>query len=314
MLKSEFYDRHELSVPGADDEVIEAAPAPAPGTPASAGSNPPKPGDEPQAAAAKATSSPPLDPRPSTLDPELAAASTSWGASRAALGRPSTLDPELAAALQTHVRPVLERLLLSRIKEGLVNGLSQPRPAVASASGTSEGARKGWETRRGMAGAEQAADRREREQSEGELEDLKARDPGAEAAEKAADEREGGQARTEADEARGLANVKKAIAGKQDVMEAMKHKDLGDIDFRWGREGDASHDYAGGHGFAKIVAKHGEGAALAVPKVIANGELAKGRTRAFIEHEGHRVVLSNNWLGQPTNHWVVSAYEKGENR
>jgi phage-Barnase-EndoU-ColicinE5/D-RelE like nuclease1 len=115
-------------------------------------------------------------------------------------------------------------------------------------------------------------------------------------------------------EAQGVAAVEKIIKTKADVMAAMPHPKLGNIDFRYGVPGDSANEFKGGHGFAKIVAKHGEDAARKIPTVIARGQLTAGTTRAVIEHEGQRVVLSNNWHGQPSNHWVLSGYEKEKGR
>jgi phage gp29-like protein len=130
LVKSEFYDRHELSVPGPDDELIEGQ---------AAGLSAPDPnlkGAEPapqETAAAKAADASPDD----------------------------KAKAQIAEAVQTHVRPILERLLLARIKQGLIDGLAEKPAAVAQAAGTSEGARKGWDTRRGMGGAEKSAEQRE---------------------------------------------------------------------------------------------------------------------------------------------------------
>ncbi|MCX6907491.1 MAG: DUF935 family protein [Verrucomicrobia bacterium] len=112
------------------------------------------------------------------------------------------------------------------------------------------------------------------------------------------------------EEKRGLSNVDKAHQTKGDVMDAMSHRDLGSIDFRWGETGDAAKNFEGGHGFAKIIAKHGLESARRVPITISRGAVAVGKNRAFIEHEGHRVVLDKTWNGQPSNHWVLSGYEK----
>jgi len=100
---------------------------------------------------------------------------------------------------------------------------------------------------------------------------------------------------------RGEAAMEKAIKSKTDVFNAMRQKELGDIDFRWGNEKG---------GIAHVVADHGETTARKIPEILAHGEVSKGPTRAFVEYQGHRLVLANNYFGTPSNHWVISSYDK----
>lgn len=110
----------------------------------------------------------------------------------------------------------------------------------------------------------------------------------------------------------GALAVEAALQSQADVMGAMSRPETGPIDFRWGKEGDPAKDYAGGSGFAKIVAKHGVEQARRTPEIIADGEITfDGPARMVIKHQGHTVVLAKDFMGQPSNHWVVSSHDTG---
>lgn len=121
---------------------------------------------------------------------------------------------------------------------------------------------------------------------------------------------EDGRFATTAAIAAGNAAVEKALATKADVLGAMSRPETGLIDFRWGKEGDSAKDFAGGHGFAKIVAKHGAEQARLTPSIIAEGSITfDGPGRMVIKHQGHAVVLAKDFFGTPSNHWVVSSHD-----
>lgn len=47
--------------------------------------------------------------------------------------------------------------------------------------------------------------------------------------------------------------------------------------------------------------------------ILAKGKVEIGATRAFVNYQGHRVVLSKNLFGNPTqNHWVLTGYRDKE--
>jgi hypothetical protein len=104
-------------------------------------------------------------------------------------------------------------------------------------------------------------------------------------------------------QASGEAAMKKVLAEKQDVFTAMHRPELGDVDFRYGDEK---------AGIAHVVADHGEATAQKIPEVLAKGEVLKGTAKAQVEYGGHKVVLANNVKGTPSNHWVITAFEKGK--
>ncbi|MDF3058024.1 MAG: hypothetical protein K0R17_2239 [Rariglobus sp.] len=108
----------------------------------------------------------------------------------------------------------------------------------------------------------------------------------------------------------GALAVEALLSTKGDVMGAMSRPETGPIDFRWGKEGDAAKDFAGGHGFAKIVAKHGAEQARLTPEIIADGEITfNGPARMVIKHKGHTVVLVKDFFGEKSNHWVLSSHD-----
>jgi hypothetical protein len=102
-------------------------------------------------------------------------------------------------------------------------------------------------------------------------------------------------------EAKGVRAVKTALQQKRDAVSAMSHPKVGAIDFPYrGR---------GGKGLARIVADHGEEAALHAPHVIAHGEHLppSGNTRV-ITKDGWRVVLTKS-AGRDKRHWTLTAYQ-----
>jgi|GEM_PF-957847 len=103
---------------------------------------------------------------------------------------------------------------------------------------------------------------------------------------------------------RGMAGMKKAVATKQDVMSAMHIPGLGPVDFRWS---------VGPRGMRRIYEDHK--ISRRIPLILMRGKLTKGKTRAFVDYKGHRVVLASNLFGQPSNHWVLTGYrDKGKEK
>lgn len=104
-------------------------------------------------------------------------------------------------------------------------------------------------------------------------------------------------------QAKGEAAMDKVLEGKKDVLSAMHRPELGDIDFRYGNEK---------AGIAHVIANHGEATARKIPEILAHGEILKGKAKANVEYQGYRVTLANNVNGTPSNHWVITAFEKGK--
>ena len=54
----------------------------------------------------------------------------------------------------------------------------------------------------------------------------------------------------------------------------MYRKEIGGIDFLYGKAGDFAKKFAGGYGIAHILAKHGQQAVDMIPTVIARGKMS----------------------------------------
>lgn len=76
--------------------------------------------------------------------------------------------------------------------------------------------------------------------------------------------------------------VDRALRTKRDVTGAMRVKGIGTIDFPWGTPGDASRDFAGGHGLSHMAGKHGEADARLLPKMILDATSKLRRQETFI--------------------------------
>lgn len=93
------------------------------------------------------------------------------------------------------------------------------------------------------------------------------------------------------------------LSEKQDgeAIGALHHKDVGDIDLVWGNEK---------MGLRHIIDKH--------PGVLENlqGKLndmsivSSSDNRIVLESDTHKAVVSNNWYGERTDNWLLTAYEK----
>ena len=118
---------------------------------------------------------------------------------------------------------------------------------------------------------------------------------------------------------RGREAIKKVLATKKDVPNAMEHPALGPIDFIYGR-----HDSATGRGMGIAHAagsardrlkkyRDGETAGKILyraPEVIMRGrheQSHKGKLK--ITHKEYLVLLKNQLNGRPSNHWVFHAYD-----
>lgn len=107
-----------------------------------------------------------------------------------------------------------------------------------------------------------------------------------------------GRGRKRENAERGMKALEKVLATKADVTNAMAVEGVGPVDFRWA---------VGSRGFQQIVGNHR--IAARIPVILAYGEVVeRGATRVAVEYRGHRVILSNNVEGAPTNHWVLTGY------
>ena len=93
------------------------------------------------------------------------------------------------------------------------------------------------------------------------------------------------------------------LSEKQDgeAIGALHHKDVGDIDLVWGNEK---------MGLLHIIDKH--------PGVLENLQdklndmhiVSSSDNRIVLESDTHKAVVSNNWYGEKTDNWLLTAYEK----
>lgn len=98
--------------------------------------------------------------------------------------------------------------------------------------------------------------------------------------------------------ARGGNAVDRALRQKVDVQKAMYRKEVGQIDFEYGRPGTAKPDAKGathkdGYGISHIVAKHGESTARQLPEVLGKGKITphEQSNRRYVRHAGYQAVI-----------------------
>jgi hypothetical protein len=108
--------------------------------------------------------------------------------------------------------------------------------------------------------------------------------------------------------ARGRSAMEHVIGHRADVPDAMKVPGRGAVSFVWGHPGDPAAQFKGGYGIGKVVAKHGEKAARAIPETLAFGKQAGTPERLTVDHQGFRAVLTRGGNG-PSGYWVLTGYE-----
>jgi hypothetical protein len=91
------------------------------------------------------------------------------------------------------------------------------------------------------------------------------------------------------------------------VPGALDHPEIGEIDLPWGEAGKRASD---GYGLAKLEAHHPEVIAK-LPEII-QGMTVKSRTanRIRLESRDHEAAVSLDWLGEPRDAWLLTAYGK----
>ncbi len=107
----------------------------------------------------------------------------------------------------------------------------------------------------------------------------------------------------------GKTAVETLIRTHQDFPSAMHRAGIGSIDFHWGYAGDPAKDWAGGYGFAHVIAKHGRLSAFRAPLIIALGTILPPQgDRLVIEWNGWKAVLTKT-TGKDKAHWVLTAFK-----
>ena len=107
---------------------------------------------------------------------------------------------------------------------------------------------------------------------------------------------------------KGKEAVLKLLEEKRGQVKGAFYKEgLGEIDLVWGDEN---------FGLRHILNKHGgefENLARELSEAVENGKIVKDdKGRLRLEYENKIVGIKDNWKGEKTNHWVVTAYVKKE--
>lgn len=96
-----------------------------------------------------------------------------------------------------------------------------------------------------------------------------------------------------------------------DATGALYHKDIGDIDLVWGKEGTPEKNYEDGYGLAKIVIKHPE-VVDNLQDILSQTEVrSREKNRMKLESPDHKAVIRLDWNGE-TKNWLLTAYKKQE--
>lgn len=96
-----------------------------------------------------------------------------------------------------------------------------------------------------------------------------------------------------------------------EAVAALHHKDIGDIDLVWGKEGTPGKDYSDGYGLAKIAQKHPE-VLDRLQEVIDEMDVkSKSGNRVILESHDHKAAVRLDWDGE-AKHWLISAYKKSD--
>lgn len=96
-----------------------------------------------------------------------------------------------------------------------------------------------------------------------------------------------------------------------EAVSALHHKDIGEIDLVWGKEGTPGKDYKDGYGLAKIAKKHPT-IINNLQEIISRMSVSKqDRNRAILESLDHRAIVRLRWNDKIKN-WLLTAYETEE--
>lgn len=97
------------------------------------------------------------------------------------------------------------------------------------------------------------------------------------------------------------------------IQRAMHRKELGHINFHFGRPGNPNRKFQKGSGFSHIIAKHGIEVIEGVLETIARGRIAAVKPipgRMTIEYNRHRVVIQKI-LGTK-GQWIITGYKRSK--
>jgi len=95
-----------------------------------------------------------------------------------------------------------------------------------------------------------------------------------------------------------------------ETVGALYHKDIGEIDLVWGKEGTPEKDYEDGYGLAKIAKKHPEILDEDFQALISQMTIrSKIAHRISLESPDHRAAVKLEWEGKEKR-WLVTAFKK----
>ena len=205
-----------------------------------------------------------------------------FSAMKAALRKISANMPELAGNAD-HLSGLLADEMASAY---LGDGVEE-----ASNSGTSDGSRRGWETRRGKG--------QSREGSTPSQSDSLGKLPS-----------KGGFLTPEHNQQRMHAAIARGRSLQRDVPKAAFRDGLGQVDLPYGRPGNPAIGYSDGYGLSHIEAKHGTAAANRVPDIIGKGTVhphdVAPETKRYVTHGSDLVTLGRKDARQS---WIISSFE-----
>lgn len=113
---------------------------------------------------------------------------------------------------------------------------------------------------------------------------------------------------------RGTQAVQHCLESKKDVPHAMYRKEVGAIDFVYGKEGTDKKKHKDGFGLSKILLKHGQEAIDKIPEVIAKGIAEqKYKDRVYFKLGDYTAVVKLDFDGAQRT-WLVTNFEKYANK
>lgn len=108
--------------------------------------------------------------------------------------------------------------------------------------------------------------------------------------------------------------VRQVLKSKRNVPNAMYRKEIGGIDFLYGKAGDSAKKFAGGYGIAHILVKHGQQAVDMIPTVIARGKMSqKYMDRVYFSLDDYMATVRLDFDGQKRT-WLVTNFKKYANK
>jgi hypothetical protein len=100
------------------------------------------------------------------------------------------------------------------------------------------------------------------------------------------------------------------------AADAIPHAELGAIGLAYGQPGDPANEFRGGYGVSHIDAKHPGYLDENIERItglpiVERFKDSSGRLTAVVLSDGkHRAVVSRDWMGKPTETWLLTAYER----